>query len=749
MKKATMKAILLPLMALLAWHGSSPGQAGAQEIETREVTVTSTRAERDLFEIPMTVGVKTAEDLKWQPQTNVADFLADIPGVSIMDGSMPGGKRIMIRGESPMRSLILIDGVKVSEQKSMSGPAILVDTSQIERIELIKGPASVLYGSEAIAGVINIITKKGGDKPVGFSQNFIADSSTHSVETQTAIFGSHNGFNYRFSGSALNAGNRRTPGGDVDKSDYKNNYLTGRVGYDWDNGSFYVRADKYHSVIHIPTATEGGFGHTFDPMAAYYENTTNVFLDLPKWDRQSVSVGFEFRNILVNLTKLKLDLYYQNMKKHFKNTVQMHNTIVNSIPSPIYPILQDMIINIETINDQNSYGGILQSDWKIGDHYLIVGLDYNQDILNADDIRPGTRSIMSTATGQPGPMNFNTLSAYSAFHYKAEQGTLGLFAQDEWALPGNFTATLGLRNTWVKSSLTANDNPDLPASDNKSDTKLVGNVGLVYTGLDNISLRASWAQGYKFPPLNDLYLGTIHGSTNRTYPNPDLKPETSNNFEIGMRYDNGALNLDLAAFYSKSKNYITTRPMPIGNQFVNSDRARAYGFELGASYELYSLGLTPYATVAYIDRQTTDTIGLNTIYPRETRTVAFSTSDTGTAPWTGRLGFRYDKDLDNSFIFHSNVYMEWAASARQTYWEHDLVLDNGSGNRFSFDHGFVTDKLPGWNTYNVDLGLEWGENHKWNASLSLRNIFDQAYTRANNVIEDPGFHVVAGVGFEF
>jgi hemoglobin/transferrin/lactoferrin receptor protein len=584
--------------------------------------------------------------------------------------------------------------------------------------------------------VINIITKKGGDKPISFSQTFIADSSTHSLDWQTAIFGSYNGFNYRFSGSGINSGLRRVPDGLLELSDYKNNYFTGRVGYDWDGGSFYIKVDKYHSVIHIPSAGDGGL-----VLSSYgvIRNYTNVELELPKWDRQSISAGVELTDILPNLVKLRVDLYYQNMKKEFKNKITVYNYVPPFTPMSLH-------IGVNTFNDQDSIGGTVQSDWKFGDHYLITGLDYNKDDLSADDNRAPT--IVQPPMGPPV-----VSTPAASYKYKAEQTNIGLFAQDEWTLPSNFTATFGLRNTWVKSGLKANNNPNLPNNTDKSDTKLVGNIGLVFTGIKNISLRAAWSQGYKFPPLNDLYLGTVHGSDSPTLPNPDLKPETSNNLEIGMRFNNGALNIDLAAFYAKSKNYITTAPVPgslvNANQFVNTDRARTMGVELATSYEIYPLGLTPYATVTYIDRQITDTIQANSRFAA-TRTITYSTSNTGTSPWYGRLGFKFDRDLNNSFIFHSNVYMEWASAAKQTYYESTFLRDNGSGNPATYDYmGFVTDEEPGWQTYNVDLGLEWGVAHKWNATLSVRNIFDRQYTRSNNNNEDPGFHIVAGLGFEF
>jgi outer membrane receptor protein involved in Fe transport len=131
------------------------------------------------------------------------------------------------------------------------------------------------------------------------------------------------------------------------------------------------------------------------------------------------------------------------------------------------------------------------------------------------------------------------------------------------------------------------------------------------------------------------------------------------------------------------------------------------------------------------------------------RTEKYTTSNTGTPPWSGRLGIKFDRDFDRSVIFHSNVYLEWASLAKETVYDTSALLPNSSGNPATYEYGFVTNKMPGWATLNVDLGLEYGEEHKWTVALSLRNIFDRQYTRATNVIEEPGFHAVLGVGFEF
>jgi len=153
--------------------GQDPGKAEetaasepVKQLTSSSVQVTASRVERELLEVPMSVSVITSEDIRKSPASTVGGLLQDVPGVEVVNSGAQGLKRISIRGESPHRTLVLIDGQKIAENKSMDGTPIMIDPSIIERIEVIRGPASVLYGSEAMGGVVNIITKKGGTKPI-------------------------------------------------------------------------------------------------------------------------------------------------------------------------------------------------------------------------------------------------------------------------------------------------------------------------------------------------------------------------------------------------------------------------------------------------------------------------------------------------------------------------------------------------------------------------------------------------------
>ena len=170
-------------------------------IKTTAVKVTATKVEKELLEVPSSVSIVTEEDIKKSSARTVGELLQDVPGVQISNSGGQGLKRISLRGEGVNRTLILIDGQQIVENKSMDGTALMIDTALIERIEIIRGPSSVLYGSNAIGGVINIITKKGGKKPIEGSINLFYNGASQGHSESASIFGKTHGVEYRVTAS--------------------------------------------------------------------------------------------------------------------------------------------------------------------------------------------------------------------------------------------------------------------------------------------------------------------------------------------------------------------------------------------------------------------------------------------------------------------------------------------------------------------------------------------------------------------
>jgi hemoglobin/transferrin/lactoferrin receptor protein len=654
------------------------------------------------MDVPSSVSVVTAEDLEEEPYTNIGDLLATLPGVvmnqALANGSRPGAPRISIRGEGYERTLFVINGIKVVD-KDYADNNPLIDLSQVERIEVIKGPASVLYGSEAIGGVVNIITKKGGTKPFGFSQNVVYDSSTTSADIQSAIFGRWQGFNYRISGNGVNVHNRKTPktlneGSETVTSSYKNRYFAALLGYDWGNHSLTVQFDRY-------------LNHSNYAQGVSADNM-NTHMWLGPNNRTTYTANLILRELTPRLDKVTLIMSYQEAERD----------VISDFNYPAFAFM-GMWSNGHNYSLQKQYTLSAQSEWNLGAHYLTAGLDFEMDDISA--------GVFTYPYNNPTPV----LS-----HARVKQQSLALFAQDEWSLTDTFKATYGIRFNDVRGRYKHRDgiafvnNP----KEKQHDSHVVGSLGVVYRGISDLALRAQISQGYRYPTTRQLYTGSAgHGATaSVTYPNPDLKPETSINYEVGARYLTDSWDVDFAVFLSQSKNFIQSiATSPTTNLFINGDKARTVGSELALSYAFRwnRTALTPYGNVTYLHR--TLTLGTG---PNRGR----KTSGVNVPPFQGRLGLKLETPLSGNHMIFNDLYVDMASKANDSLQSATVIRQTPL-------------KKEAWQTLNYTIGIRGGEDHKYHVSVSLRNILNQTYRTAlegSNVVE-PAFHVVVGAGFEF
>ena len=140
----------------------------AETIVMDPVVVTATRTETPLSQVGSSVTVITAEEIEEKQETQVLEILRSVPGVNIYSyGTLGSTSNISLRGTDNKHTLVLIDGIEFRDASTTSGGPQLenLSTDNIERIEIVRGAQSVLYGSDAIGGIINIITKKGSEKP--------------------------------------------------------------------------------------------------------------------------------------------------------------------------------------------------------------------------------------------------------------------------------------------------------------------------------------------------------------------------------------------------------------------------------------------------------------------------------------------------------------------------------------------------------------------------------------------------------
>lgn len=677
----------LAAVAVLAAFSGLALQVQAQEtVELDEVKVTAGRVEQELMDVNMSVSVITQEEIHRSSARNVGELLEDIPGVRINNDGGQGMKRIKIRGEDAFRTLVMIDGQKVSEHKSMSGSPMLIDPSMIERIEVIKGPASVLYGSDAIGGAINIITKKGGTKPIEGEVSAGMNTSASGKNASGSIYGGIDGWKYRLSASIEDNDNLKTPKGEMENTYFTARSVSGFLSYDFTQDATVGASLDYYDL-------EFGSSDV---------NTPGFTVDVPKWTRFKAAAFGEFRNISDAFVRLRTDVFYQKSKKDMVNTVPKQG----GMPFQVNPYAD---------NKTDQYGFSVQTDWQLGNNnYLIAGYELSYDQLEAHSW---------TMLGVTIP--------YKDDLYDGYQMTNAVYASMESQLPADVTLTYGARYTWVKTNMDSRDvqNAGSWGNANQSDGKLIFNVGLLWRTTDNLSLRASYAQGYRSPILQELYVDTSMGQPgSTTYANSDLKPETSDNFEIGARWNSAAVSTDLALFYSQADNYIATIYKDLvpgkdgsGYQYDNVAEATTFGAELSASVRIQELGLEPYVTATWMRRQFDNGDG-------------FSTYNTATPEFMLRYGVRWSG-------MYAGVGLRTDVFARsQTATEYDDGIQN------------VTDsssyRLGGYTTLNLTAGVDFGPKRQYSFDLGLYNIFDKGYQEQTSIYE-PGRYFVAKLGARF
>jgi len=209
----------------------------AEQVEgqTQQVVISATRIATPIGNLGSTVTVITGEQLESEQQQLVVDALRQVPGVDVRRQGGPGSlSTVFIRGAESDHTLVLIDGVKIHDTAAPGGGAVLdhLTVDNIERIEVLRGPQSSLYGAEAIGGVINIVTKKGAGAPT-FSLSVEAGSHQTAVERFSSS-GGNDTVNYSLSVARFDSDGFSSLAADTtgEKDPYRNTSFGGRFGVD-------------------------------------------------------------------------------------------------------------------------------------------------------------------------------------------------------------------------------------------------------------------------------------------------------------------------------------------------------------------------------------------------------------------------------------------------------------------------------------------------------------------------------------
>ncbi len=513
------------------------------------ILITATRTENNLAETPASAYVISASDLARSQRSNVLDALRSSPGISVMQSARRGGvTSIFVRGGESDYTKVLVDGIPINDA---GGAFDLSDftTENAERIEFVRGSNSALYGSDAMSGVLQFITKRGTSSTPEIELS--AEGGSFAFNRQVAkISGANNGFDYSGSFAHLRTNGRGR------NDDYQNRTASANLGYRFSertNLRFMARSEN--SGLGVPGATANYFSDP-DERARRRRIATGIKLD----DQTSRIWHQQFSFVFAENNQLGLDPVAQDLTK--PNTPVDTNFAFNDFVS---------FFN----NHQKRHGLRYQSDFVLPHSNLLsTGIEYERESAVFDSgsrVAPNRRNI-------------------------------GFFVQDQFFAASRFVLTAGLR--------IENNRTDLPASfanvlKTLGSKPFTGSVGfgtkatpkisalvVAHKGDENFGatkFRASYGAGIKAPTLvetfspNSYFLG-----------NPGLKPERAQSFDAGVEQlfwrDRVRLEATFFANYFRDQIAYVGDPASFGGpvttasgvltSFVNNDRTRARGVEL-------------------------------------------------------------------------------------------------------------------------------------------------------------------------
>jgi vitamin B12 transporter len=513
-----------------------------------EIVVTATRVEEPKKDVPAPVQVITQEDIKNSSARDAGDLISEaaIGHVHKYPGALTG--RIGLRGlttdlfsDLKSRVLVLINGHRAGTVNLAKIPV-----EDIERIEIVKGPASVLYGSSAMGGAINIITREGKDGIHGSIGGEIG--SWEYWKTIGELSGKKGDFDLYLTAS-------RSSSGDFEAKDYGKIQNTG-----YDDETVSVRFGyKLFDSHHISIGFQHWRGWEIGSPGARYSPDPDNYSDK---GRDGFDIGYKTADF---------DAKYYLIKDRDEWHEGMTSGIGNSDIS---------------LTKTDTQGASLQKTFSINDHRIIIGGQWDRIEVES-----------SRNTGAP----YNPNSRYDSYGAFTE-GRLSLFNK-------KLLLSAGLRYDYFENEILATPGITSLKPRKESLDHVTARGGIVYKLTDSLSLKGNIGTAFRAPAPDELATDYVSAWGTRYIGNPNLKPEKSTSYDAGIEYSKDLLKGGLTFFHTEFKDKILSYydSALSAQTFKNVDGATLQGIEANISYDVglaggVNLSIEPFANITYHTR---------------------------------------------------------------------------------------------------------------------------------------------------
>ena len=547
-KHALLAATVLSTLPFAAGGGAEA--ADSENIQTRDVVVTASRTEQELKETPTAAEVITREELERTGANTLTEALKRSANINVTQSAM--GNNVSLRGMNNNQTLILINGrrIRTEDTNDSANKYELnrVNMANVDHIEIIRGAASSLYGSEAMGGVINIITKKDAKESVTFGGDWTTHETDAYFHASTGKIGKwavdidgkySKTRNWGYLGSTaqvISMGGSNT----YSMVTQSTNQYGERYFFDID-GRYAIDKDKewdiFFDYMREDLKSQSMTAHVLN-MPPYMNNRTVLtagYLNLFDHERWTAGTGYKGKD---SRGDYELRAYFTEFNKDQKVYYSYYSG--NNHNAGDLSSHDDMTFKSFVVDGKRTL--------QAGDHNLITfGGEYRNEKYDSTRLANGSTS----------------------------QDYEAVYLQDEWMPDTRWTVIPSVRY------------------DHSGDfgSKVTAKLGSTYKLSRNARLKANFGSAYRAPTASEMYMDWSHSSYAYILGNPDLQPETSLNFDFSIEAEKGRTSGKIGYFRNKVKNlidyeYIGTTSGLYTYRYYNVNKATIQGIEAEATQKL-------------------------------------------------------------------------------------------------------------------------------------------------------------------
>lgn len=760
-----MKKIFLFLLSL-SFYYSIFGQTTTQQDsifkELNEVIISANKFPEKKLNIAQRIDVLNSKFIATVNAQNTGDLLINTGNVFVQK-SQQGGSSPVIRGFEASRVLLVVDGVRMNNLIYRSGHlqnAITVDQNMLQSMEVLYGPASTLYGSDALGGVVHFRTKApklaNGEKTVFYGNSFARYSSANnekSVHTDLNIGGKK--FAWLQSYTFSNFGDMKMGSSYPDKYPTfgrRDSFITHINNIDTVLKNSDSRVQKFSGYQQWDILQKLLFKQSdkiSHSLNFQYSNTT----DVPRYDRLqdkrnfggSIGNTLRFAEWFYGPQKRLFGAYELSLVKPvFFDAVTMNfnfQKIEESRQTREYRRYDRLDSRVENVN---VFGFIIDTRKMWGANEMTAGVDGQFNNLKSTATRTNinTGAVTKLDTRYPNGKNkMNNLGFFAQHIYKFKNKKLVL------------NDGLRIQNTTLTSTIGDNSFFNFPYTEiNQTNISLTGNIGLVYLPTSQTKISSNFSSGFRVPNVDDL-AKIFESSTSAkqlVVPNPDIKPERTYNIDLGISENFGKyVRIEASTFYSWFRDALVKAPFQLNGQDsivyngvksqvlanVNANKAYLYGFSIAvfatANHFTFS------STINYTKgRFQTDETKNSTIYEKQSNgTYLLASKKVSSKPLDhippvfGKTSISYEKNKLMTEVFA--LYNGWKRL--------DEFNADGEDNAQYATPGGV----PGWITVNFRSSFIVQKNVT--VQFTIENIFDRNYRYFASGFSAPGRNFIVAV----